>query len=62
MALMCSSMEYLAMKEECPKVLITTHFIEAVEFLRGKSNNIDFLMMDFIAADEDHDEIVFLYK
>jgi len=62
MALMCATIEHFMLKEECPKVLITTHFIEAVEFLKRKSKNTEFLMMDFIAADEGHDDIVFLYK
>jgi hypothetical protein len=49
MALLYGTVKYLLDKEDCPKVLVTTHFVEAVEFLRAFSHpNIEYLTMDFM--------------
>eukprot|EP00026_Physarum_polycephalum_P000892 Phypoly_transcript_00893.p1 GENE.Phypoly_transcript_00893~~Phypoly_transcript_00893.p1 ORF type:complete len:1264 (+),score=288.55 Phypoly_transcript_00893:55-3846(+) len=63
MALLFGTMEYLLRKEECPKVLVTTHFARAVQLLRQQDHpNLEFVTLEFIAEDEATDEITFLYR
>lgn len=49
MALLYGTVKSLLQKEETPKVIVTSHFFDAVQALRDiNSNNLEFLTMDFM--------------
>jgi type III secretory pathway lipoprotein EscJ len=51
MSLLYGTMKYLLTKEECPKVLVTTHFARAVELLRQQDfPNLEFVTLEFIVC------------
>lgn len=48
-ALLCGVVNYVLQKQDCPKVLLSTHFAEAIEFLHESPHpNLEFLTMDYM--------------
>eukprot|EP01105_Mastigella_eilhardi_P015432 TRINITY_DN3527_c0_g1_i2.p1 TRINITY_DN3527_c0_g1~~TRINITY_DN3527_c0_g1_i2.p1 ORF type:complete len:600 (-),score=135.36 TRINITY_DN3527_c0_g1_i2:126-1925(-) len=65
-ALLCGVVQHLAEASEHPKALVSTHFLEALDFIDDRPP-IEVLAMDFVlepssAPSADEDGVVFLYR
>ncbi|KAL0490723.1 DNA mismatch repair protein [Acrasis kona] len=64
LSLLSSTINYLINKAQCPKVFVSTHYTELIEYKLINANDLKVQMwsMDVVLDNDHHDHVVYLYN